>query len=152
VPIFLVRHAHAGKRSEWSGDDTRRPLSPRGETQAKGIAELLEGRDMGRVVSSPYLRCAQTVEPLTGADLTLELDERLAEGASVDEALALVLELDAVRGVACSHGDIIPAVLEELVARGMTIDGPMLHQKGSVWTIETTDGRPVRATYTPPSA
>lgn len=152
MAIFLVRHAHAGKRSEWDGDDTKRPLSDRGIDQAKGIASLLAEEGVRRIVSSPYLRCTQTVEPLAQSDVVLELDERLAEGADVDAALDLIMALDPDHGVACSHGDVIPLVLDRLIALGMAVDGPLLHQKGSVWTIETNGGHAVRATYTPPAA
>ncbi len=74
---------------------------------------------MKRVVSSPYVRCVQTVEPLAeAAGLRVELDERLAEGADVDAAFDLLLELDAVHGVVCTHGDLIPLLLRRLVVHG----------------------------------
>jgi phosphohistidine phosphatase SixA len=44
VTIFLVRHAHAGKRSEWEGDDAARPLSERGAAQTAAITALLADR------------------------------------------------------------------------------------------------------------
>jgi phosphohistidine phosphatase SixA len=153
VTIFLVRHAHAGKRSEWDDDDTIRPLSERGEAQTVAITLLLADRNVRRVVSSPYLRCLKTVEPIaakSGVDVVP--DERLAEGAEVDAALELLLSLDRHHGVACSHGDLIPELLRELVAMGMSVDGPLLDQKGSVWTIHTRDGKPTKGRYTPPGA
>jgi phosphohistidine phosphatase SixA len=153
VTIFLVRHAHAGKRSEWEGDDAARPLSERGAAQTAAITALLADRSVKRVVSSPYVRCRQTVEPLAAeAGLTVEADDRLAEGAGVDEAFELLLELDDDHGVACSHGDLIPMLLRRLVAMGMEVDGPLLDQKGSVWTIHTKGGTPTKARYTPPGA
>ena len=153
MTIFLVRHAHAGKRSEWDGDDCARPLSARGEDQARGIAELLAGHPVRRIVSSPFLRCLQTVAPLASVvGTTVEGSDDLAEGAHTDQALRLLLALDADDGVACTHGDLIPPLLRELVAMGMEVDGALLDQKGSVWTIHTRTGRPVRGEYTPPSA
>jgi 8-oxo-dGTP diphosphatase len=153
VTIFLVRHAHAGKRSEWEGDDTARPISDRGTTQTSGITDLLADRSVRRVVSSPFLRCVQTVEPLAEArGLSVVTDDRLAEGAGADQALELLLELDGEDGVACSHGDLIPHLLRRLVALGMAADGPLLDQKGSVWTIDIQDGIPTRGRYTPPVA
>jgi len=153
VAIFLVRHAQAGKRSEWNGDDEARPLSDRGQAQSASIRDLLLGADVRRVVSSPYLRCVQTVEPAAERfGLAVEADDRLGEGADVEAALELLLALDTDDGVACSHGDLIPMLLDQLIDQGMTVDGPLLHQKGSVWTIETDGGRPVRASYTPPAA
>jgi 8-oxo-dGTP diphosphatase len=153
VTIFLVRHAHAGKRSEWDGDDTVRPVSERGAAQSAAILEKLRGRPVKRVVSSPFLRCVQTVQPLAeSAGVRVEADARLAEGAATDAALELLLELDGDDGVACSHGDVIPALLRRLVAMGMKVDGPLLDQKGSVWTIHVKDGSPTKGRYTPPGA
>jgi len=153
VTIFLVRHAHAGKRAEWKGDDATRPISERGAAQSATIAAILVERSVGRIVSSPYVRCMQTVEPLGAAlEVGVEPDARLAEGADVDEALELLLALDDVDGVACSHGDLIPALLRRLVAMGMKIDGPVLDQKGSLWTIHTNGGAPSKGHYTPPGA
>jgi 8-oxo-dGTP diphosphatase len=152
VTIFLVRHAHAGRRSEWEGDDTVRPLSDRGAAQTAAITALLADRKVRKVVSSPYVRCLQTVEPIAiEAGIDVVPDERLAEGADADAALALLLSLDGHDGVACSHGDIIPLVLRRLVAMGMKVDGPLLDQKGSMWTIHTRDGKPTKGRYTPPA-
>jgi broad specificity phosphatase PhoE len=153
VAIFLVRHAQAGKRSEWNGDDEARPLSDRGRSQSAAIRDLLPAERVRRVVSSPFLRCVQTVEPAAERfGLAVEPDDRLGEAADLDAALELLLSLDTDDGVACSHGNLIPLLLDQLVGLGMAVDGPLLHQKGSVWTIETDGGRPVRASYTPPGA
>jgi 8-oxo-dGTP diphosphatase len=153
VTIYLTRHAHAGKRSLWEGDDRHRPITERGELQSAGLADLLLAKLPGQFVSSPYLRCMQTLEPLA-AQLGYEVlaDERLAEGADIGAALDLLLSLDKTNGVACSHGDLIPPLLRALCDLGMTVDGPLKDQKGSLWVIETIDGRPVRGTYVPPTA
>ena len=153
VTIFLVRHAHAGKRSDWEGADATRPLSDRGRTQTAGITKLLADRAVTTVVSSPSVRCVQTVEPVaTGHGLEVAVDDRLAEGADVDAALELLLGFDGQDGVACSHGDLIPRLLRRLVGMGMAVDGPLLDQKGSVWTIHTAAGAPSRGVYSPPTA
>ena len=65
VPLLLVRHAHAHARKEWSGDDRLRPLSANGLRQAEGLIAVFGNfARPSRVLSSPYLRCMQTVEPL----------------------------------------------------------------------------------------
>jgi 8-oxo-dGTP diphosphatase len=104
----LLRHASAGDRYGWSGDDRLRPLDEKGRRQAEKIAKVLGTEDVRRVVSSPLVRCVQTVEPLAAAlGLDVELDDRLAEGAG-GSARAL-LEEDGV--VACTHGDVIYELL-----------------------------------------
>jgi 8-oxo-dGTP diphosphatase len=109
VSVLLLRHARAGERAAWTGDDTLRPLDDRGLRQALALRDLAQ-RAIGRIVSSPYRRCVETVEPLAEAlGVPIELDDRLAEGASPQLALALLAELDG--GLACTHGDVIEAVL-----------------------------------------
>ena len=153
MTIHLVRHAHAGKRSEWEGDDRKRPLSPRGEAQSASLVALLGGERVGRVLSSPYVRCVQTVEPLAQKlGVAVEADDRFAEGSDPDVALAALLELAEPGGVACSHGDLIPVLVRRLVADGMAVDGPLLDQKGSTWVLETTGGRITRGRYVPPAS
>jgi len=72
---------------------------------------VLGARDVCRVVSSPYTRCVQTVEPLAAAlGLPVEIDDGLAEGAGL--AAQALLEADGV--VACTHGDVI----HDLTGRG----------------------------------
>jgi ADP-ribose pyrophosphatase YjhB (NUDIX family) len=129
-PLLLVRHASAGEREDWPGDDRLRPLDRRGSRQAARLVEVLAGHRVARVCSSPYLRCVQTVEPLGPP---VEQREELAEGAGAAALAALAAEGP---GVLCVHGD----VLEELFGSG--------RRKASVTLVD--DGlRPV-ATIPPP--
>ena len=111
----LLRHARAGDRMEWEGDDRLRPLDERGRRQADELVELLRPIGVRRIVSSPYVRCVQTVEPLAAAlGLELEMDGLLAEGTG-DAALALVAENGVV---ACTHGDVVEAILGRSLKKG----------------------------------
>ncbi|MCD9625116.1 SixA phosphatase family protein [Rhabdothermincola salaria] len=153
MPIYLVRHGHAGSRSAWEGDDRRRPLSDKGRRQAAWLAEQLGDEKVRRIVSSPFLRCTETVEPLAahlGCDVVA--DDRLAEGAHTQAAAELLVSLSPKTVVACSHGDLIPKVLRYLVAGGMELDGALLDAKGSMWVLDgdDADGRPTRSRYVPP--
>jgi 8-oxo-(d)GTP phosphatase len=153
-PVYLVRHAHAGDRSAWRGDDDRRPLSERGWRQAAGLVALLAPLPAPvRILSSPSLRCVQTVEPLARAHgLPVETDERLLEGARAEEALDL-LEEEAARGAlaACTHGDVVPGVLDLLRSRGARVDAPLTWPKASTWVLDGDDsGGLVAARYLPP--
>jgi phosphohistidine phosphatase SixA len=153
VPVFLIRHAHAGSRSAWSGDDAKRPLSKKGQAQAQAVAAWLADQPVGAILSSPSRRCVQTAEPLAeAAGVAIQRCDELAEGADPDVAVDLVLA-GGERGVAIvGHGDLIPRVLGRLVAMGMDAADPSRCQKGSLWVIEVEGGRPVRARYEPPSA
>lgn len=138
MTIFLVRHGQAGNRSSWDGDDRDRPLSDRGEAQAEALAELLAGRPIRRVVSSPFTRCQQTVMPLAKRlGLDVEADERLAEGESFVPALALIEQLPD-DSVLCSHGDLVPELIDALVRRGLEVVGTPDGRKGARWEIERT--------------
>jgi phosphohistidine phosphatase SixA len=112
VTGVLLRHASAGHRTRWDGHDTSRPLDERGRRQAEELVELLVALGVRRVVSSPYVRCVETVEPLAAAlGVPVEQDDRLAEGAG-GTARELLRE-DGV--VCCTHGDVV----EALVGRGL---------------------------------
>jgi len=113
MSVVLLRHASAGDRDAWQGDDRLRPLDKRGRKQAEKLRDRLLALGVKRVVSSPYVRCVQTVEPL---GLEIELDDRLAEGAAREETLALLAEADGA--VACTHGDVIENVLGRGLAKG----------------------------------
>lgn len=109
-PILLLRHAAAGNRTTWEGSDSDRPLTKKGVQQAKGLVETYRPYRIARIVSSPYLRCIQTVDPLSQAiGLEIEVSEFLAEGArgASDFALSVCKETAAGSVLLCTHGDII---------------------------------------------
>lgn len=149
--VHLVRHAKAGSRSGWEDDDRIRPLTKNGWRQAEAIADHLAARGATVLVSSPYLRCHQTLEPLSRLlDMAIVIDERLAEGrpfAPVIELLTTVPD----GGVLCSHGDIIPETLGALQRRGCRVHGPADWRKGTVWTIDRHDGELTSARVWRPS-
>jgi hypothetical protein len=62
--VCLVRHAHAGDKHQWTGDDRDRPLSVPGHHEAYGLLARLRDYPIGRILTSPAVRCVQTVEPL----------------------------------------------------------------------------------------
>ena len=151
MKIHLLRHAKALKRSRWERPDELRPLSGLGRRQALGLVELLAGEPIDRIVSSPHLRCRESVEPLASArKLRVELDGRLAEGQRVAKALELLASLEDCRALLCSHGDLIPDLLCELEERGAEIVGDLRCEKGALWVLEGEPGSRLRATYLPP--
>ena len=60
----LVRPADAGLRSEWCGSDEWRGLTDAGHGQARAVVRMIEDLPVLRILSSPSLRCRQTVVPL----------------------------------------------------------------------------------------
>ncbi|MEY2929871.1 MAG: hypothetical protein RL033_620 [Pseudomonadota bacterium] len=72
--IVLVRHAAA------SGQDPEAPLTAEGHARAAQLVEALRQLDIERVVSSPFLRAIQSVEPFArSVGLVVETDQRLCE-------------------------------------------------------------------------
>ena len=145
-PVLLVRHAVASSRMEWTGDDGDRPLTERGERQAVGLIGQLADHPVARVLSSPARRCVDTVVPLAAVrGRTIEEVHALAEGTA-DAALDLLLDVDG-GVVACTHGDVIEAILDELRSRGWELPPEVFCAKGSTWVLAAADHR---ATYLPP--
>lgn len=148
--IFLVRHAHAESRSDWDGPDRERPLNDRGHLQAKRLAERLVSSGAGSVMSSPFLRCVQTVLPLANV-LGVAVDESaaLAEGAGGEEAARLIAASSGAM-VICSHGDVLHDVVGRLAAGGAPVDPRMPFEKGAVLWLERDGSSVIRAGYEAP--
>lgn len=149
--ILAVRHARAGKRSEYAGDDRFRPLDKIGRRDARALAPLLASFAPRRVLSADRARCEQTVAPLadslglavTSAPL---LSDEGCDGnpqAAVDQVRSLMHA--AGTSVVCSQGGAIPTLLEALgvdSSRHPT-------RKGSVWALSTSRDTVVAADYYP---
>ncbi len=119
-PLVIVRHAKSLPRSTWSGADTLRPLDARGRERAEALAPILAAYSVTRVLTSPSVRCVETVLPYAvAAELGTRLKAGLSEEgfaqrpARASNHLTQVLE----RGdpaVLCSHGPVLPVLVEAL--------------------------------------
>jgi 8-oxo-dGTP diphosphatase len=149
--LYLVRHAKAGSRHNFVGDDKLRPLSPPGRRQAEAIGERLVKAGVQHFISSPSLRCIQTLRPAAKAiGAKVETDDRLFEGRSAAGVLELLATVPDETALS-SHGDVIPETLDALVRRGCDITSIPDWRKGSVWVLERgSDGEIVSAAAWPP--
>ena len=147
--VHLIRHAKAKNRVEWEEPDHLRPLTKRGRREAEAIAARLGEDPPGRLVSSPFVRCVQTLEPLAVAlDLPIETTDLLAEGADGERAVELMLSLAAAGPVACcTHGDVLFEVVEAVARAGVVLDGPSAAPVASTWVLAVEDGRVVDARF-----
>lgn len=161
--LLLVRHAHAGSRGAWPGEDADRSLSARGWEQSRALVEVIgdwvaeSGEEVVAVASSPLLRCVQTVQPLARSlGLDVVIRPALAEGSAGPTALAALDDLAAGPGavVGCSHGDVIGDILGVLVARGAVLPagGRVPLAKASTWVVPGGGAPGARLTYLPPPA
>jgi 8-oxo-dGTP pyrophosphatase MutT (NUDIX family)/phosphohistidine phosphatase SixA len=166
--LLLVRHAKAGRRSKWTGDDELRPLSGAGRVQARKLAGLLELFGSDRAYSAPPVRCQQTIAPLAegrswgvgpGVDPPVEEPLLGEDGYLRDPAagLARLRELAREPGVTvlCSQGGVIPDMVETLAREaGMQADelgdGDRIpSRKASTWALGFRDGDLQFADYYP---
>jgi 8-oxo-dGTP diphosphatase len=153
APVYLLRHAKAGKSAQWSGPDEDRPITRRGRRQSRRLVERFEGLDIGRIVSSPFVRCVQTVEPLAAArGLDVEAAAELAEETDIEIVLGFLSTLAEEPTVVCGHGPEISALVLRFEADGVDLSGLRGLAKGSVWVLEREGGRFVSARYLPAPA
>lgn len=149
--LYVVRHADAGTRGTSAQPDELRVLTERGRRQAVGVRDQLAGVRATRLLASPFRRCIETLQPLAEhLDLTVVPDDRLAEGNDVARVLELVAELVDDTAVVCSHGDIIPDLLDALVQRGMRLDREARWPKASTWVLRRDGTGFSKASYLPP--
>lgn len=142
--VLLVRHAKAGKRSEWNDDDDLRPLSDAGWRQAHALQGLLPLWSPTRVHTAPRVRCVDTVRGVA-TDLSVEMVEepRLSEEGywpDAEAGLVRLLEIAAEEGraVVSSQGGVIPSVVQTLAELGGLRLSEIPCKKGSVWALAFT--------------
>lgn len=146
-----MRHAKAGDREEWSGDDRLRPLTKKGFKQAEALVDVFKKLEVSAIFSSSYVRCIQTVEPLARARrVELEQSPSLEEGHGLEGLGEFLGDRSLANTVLSTHGDIVWELLEDLVAREVIRAGEGGYAKGSTWVLEVDDhGVTERARYIP---
>ncbi|MDP9240606.1 MAG: NUDIX hydrolase [Actinomycetota bacterium] len=155
--VLLVRHARAGNKRRWKGDDALRPLDPVGQRQAAALAEVLPVFRPVRVISADRVRCVDTVRPVAARlGLDVEVDAMFKEAADTDpKEVAERLRTLALAGqpvVVCSQGGVIPETVSLLARKSdVKLTSPVA-AKGSVWALSfDRSGHLVGADYYPPA-
>ncbi|KAA2253643.1 NUDIX hydrolase [Solihabitans fulvus] len=147
--LLLTRHAKAGKREHWAGDDELRPLSPAGRRQAEALRGLLPLFGADRVHAAPRVRCVQTVEGLAEDLAAPVVREPLLseEGYWPNPEIGAARLMDILAGggapVVSSQGGVIPHLVTELARRGGLDLGTIACKKGSVWVLSFAAGHAV---------
>ncbi len=157
--VLMVRHASAGSRADWKGDDRIRPLDARGRRQASALVSLLRPWAIAEIVSADFVRCVQTVEPLAESiGVPVEEDPLFSElGYPGSEARAIELLRSLTKAESaicvCSQGDVIPDLLGRLAEQDHLAAPPsrgggrrsFKAKKGAVWALCWSHGRLVGA-------
>lgn len=119
VPLVLLRHTQALKRSQFNGDDdAERPLSGKGRSQSKALVPLLDAYGIARVHSSTSRRCHDTVKRYARhVDASIVPEPTLSEeGHHADSAAAArragEIALIPEPTVLCSHRPVLPTIMD----------------------------------------
>jgi len=145
---LLVRHADAGERKTFKGNDNLRPLDDSGRAQADGLAVVLALFEPKALAAATPLRCKQTLRPLADKlEMPIVTESAFAEPATVDEvpnkvklALGRLGELrDGPTAAICSQGKMIPPLLAAI--EGATDPADFKTPKGGSWLLTWSGDR-----------
>ncbi len=140
--MLLVRHAKAGRRARFTGDDRQRPLEAQGRRQADALVDLLGLFGAHRLHAADRLRCIQTLEPFADTiRADIEVEPLLTEEAYADDPdasfgrLTSIASHDGPVHAVCSQGKVIPPVLERWARRDGVALPASRNRKGSMWVL-----------------
>ncbi len=121
VPLVLLRHTAATKRSDFAGkDDTQRPLTGKGRSQARALVPILAAYGIDAVHSSDAARCLQTVKPFASDEHVMIEQEPLFSEAGFDgKPKSAITRFQSLAGqdarlVVCSHRPVLPDLAQVL--------------------------------------
>jgi 8-oxo-dGTP diphosphatase len=121
-PLIIIRHAHATPRSDYVGEDGKRPLLPEGKKQAKELVRLLSAYGPKRVFTSPWRRCKDTIAPYAKAHRYKIIDRGElsemgnAKGPARTAKVAKRLFADARSSILCTHRPTLPTITQVLAS------------------------------------
>lgn len=124
MDVWLVRHATAVVREEFTGDDGDRPLTPKGKKQFRRfLRDLLEQTASPKlVITSPLVRAVETAEILRKAAKlkkpALLVNEALSPGVEADSLIDLVRSQDADLVALVGHEPDFSACVSQLIGGG----------------------------------
>lgn len=148
---LLVRHADAGVRRQRPGPDEWRGLTAAGHAQAQELVARLGGLPLLRVLTSPSLRCRQTVTPLArDAWLEVEPCRLLAIDADPTQLLRLLQHEETENAVLCTHRETLLGLFSHLALSGSRlIEGIARMNLAAAWALYGGPDVPTRLRYLP---
>ncbi|BBY29249.1 NUDIX hydrolase [Mycolicibacterium sediminis] len=151
--VLVVRHAVAGSKSRYKGDDRARPLDKKGRAQAESLVGLLLAFGATDLYAAPRARCHQTLEPLAEELGVPVVDEPTlteeAYAADHDAGRARFAEIARADGtpVICTQGKVIPDLIAWWCERDGVKPDKSRNRKGSTWVLSVADGALVAADH-----
>ena len=155
--VIILRHAKARARKAWKRDDTLRPLLALGRRQADKAARVIDAYDPAHLITSPSVRCAETLQPYADhAGWAVIEEPRVSEeGATAKRVSKVVDGLLALDGgaVVCSHRPVLPAIFDALGVPEQSLEPGALvvvhHRRGRVRAVESWSPTPTKAAPLP---
>ncbi|KUI28057.1 NUDIX hydrolase [Mycobacterium sp. GA-2829] len=155
--VLVVRHATAGSKSRYRGDDRKRPLDKHGRAQAESLVGQLLAFGADQLYAADRTRCEQTIEPLAQElDELIHSEPTLTEEAYSEDkkpARRRVLEIAAKAAAAghtpviCSQGKVIPDLIQWWCDRDGVRPDKSRNRKGSTWVLSLSEGRMIAADH-----
>jgi 8-oxo-(d)GTP phosphatase len=136
--FILLRHARAGNKLRDRAKDFERGLDRKGQQVAlrlpNSVTRYLRPE---LILSSPFRRCVQTVEPLAHTlGQNVAEDERFRPDCSARSVRVAFAEVPA-GSVVCTHGEVIARLF----------DGRVKCAKGGFWVVSRRNGEFVPVLY-----
>lgn len=140
--IIALRHGKATPPENWDGPDATRPLLQRGIDQALSVAPGIAAYRPAKLLASTAERCLQTIAPtarVTGLTVTekveISQDAYRSNGAAVTKVVTKRLRAG-VTAVLCSHGPVLPQIIDAVVRATGTADSGKLRRAAMLSTGE----------------
>ena len=151
--VLIVRHATAGSKSRWKGDDRDRPLDKRGRAQAESLAGQLMAFGATELYAADRARCHQTLAPLAeelGVQIHTEplltADAYSSKRKTARNRVLKIADSDGIP-VICTQGEVIPDLIAWWCERDGVRADKSRNRKGSTWVLSLVDGRLVAADH-----
>lgn len=128
--IIALRHGKAVPPESWNGPDSTRPLLSRGHGQAESVAAGIAAYGPRKLVSSTAARCLATLAPLStliGRPVIANagISQDAHENGQADVGALITKRLSRKRTtVLCSHGPLMPDIIDEVARLTATVLQP----------------------------
>ncbi|MDG4664756.1 NUDIX hydrolase [Mycobacterium sp. 236(2023)] len=151
--VLIVRHATAGVKKRYRGDDRKRPLDKRGRAQAESLVGQLLAFGAHDLFAADRVRCHQTLDPLAEElGVSISNEPTLTEEAYADDRKAgrqRVLEIaeTSQTPVICTQGKVIPDLIAWWCERDGVRPDKSRNRKGSTWVMSLHGDRLISADH-----
>ncbi|HZP52460.1 NUDIX domain-containing protein [Actinocrinis sp.] len=145
VPIVLLRHGTAEKRGPEYPDDQIRPLAAVGHWQSEILSSVLPCFGALQVITSPAVRCVDTVRPFARKQQTIiNTEATLSEEAHAadHEAAASWLRALITKGepaLVCSHREVLDSMLASVLDEAAEEQAAPRSMNGRAWSKRQVD-------------